>query len=84
MNICIPRLQTARFRQFWDEAAKSRNILEVVPGELIARVIQFFFFFHIYGLKYVGKLLLLKCFNEEAGLDIMEVGRLNSILVESF
>jgi hypothetical protein len=26
------RLNTARFRQFWDEAAKNRNILEVVPG----------------------------------------------------
>ncbi|KAK3150671.1 hypothetical protein QOZ80_3AG0236170 [Eleusine coracana subsp. coracana] len=25
-------LETARFRQFWDEAAKNRNILEVVPG----------------------------------------------------
>lgn len=25
-------VQTARFRQFWDEAAKSRHILEVVPG----------------------------------------------------
>ncbi|KAK4483713.1 hypothetical protein RD792_010915 [Penstemon davidsonii] len=24
--------QTARFRQFWDEAAKSRHILEAVPG----------------------------------------------------
>lgn len=25
-------LETARFRQFWDEAAKNRNLLEVVPG----------------------------------------------------
>ncbi|KVH94021.1 Armadillo-type fold, partial [Cynara cardunculus var. scolymus] len=25
-------LETAKFRQFWDEAAKSRHILEVVPG----------------------------------------------------
>lgn len=25
-------LETARFRQFWDEAAKSRHIVEVVPG----------------------------------------------------
>ncbi|CDP03033.1 unnamed protein product [Coffea canephora] len=25
-------LETARFRQFWDEAAKSRHLLEVVPG----------------------------------------------------
>ncbi|KAI3443508.1 hypothetical protein Pfo_000173 [Paulownia fortunei] len=25
-------LETARFRQFWDEAAKSHHILEVVPG----------------------------------------------------
>ncbi|KZV26825.1 eukaryotic translation initiation factor 3 subunit K [Dorcoceras hygrometricum] len=25
-------LETARFRQFWDEAAKSRHILDVVPG----------------------------------------------------
>ncbi|GER49885.1 eukaryotic translation initiation factor 3subunit K [Striga asiatica] len=25
-------LETARFRQFWDEAAKSRHILEAVPG----------------------------------------------------
>ncbi|KAL0315903.1 UNVERIFIED_CONTAM: Eukaryotic translation initiation factor 3 subunit K [Sesamum radiatum] len=25
-------LETARFRQFWDEAGKSRHILEVVPG----------------------------------------------------
>ncbi|KAK3013606.1 hypothetical protein RJ639_009309 [Escallonia herrerae] len=25
-------LETARFRQFWDEAAKNRHILEVVPG----------------------------------------------------
>ncbi|KAL0338843.1 UNVERIFIED_CONTAM: Eukaryotic translation initiation factor 3 subunit K [Sesamum angustifolium] len=28
----IPERVTARFRQFWDEAAKSRHILEVVPG----------------------------------------------------
>ncbi|KAM7459309.1 hypothetical protein LguiA_036303 [Lonicera macranthoides] len=26
-------LETARFRQFWDEAAKSRQIVEVVPGK---------------------------------------------------
>jgi len=25
-------LETARFRQFWDEAAKNRHVLEVVPG----------------------------------------------------
>lgn len=25
-------LETARFRQFWDEAAKSRHIVEIVPG----------------------------------------------------
>ncbi|XP_039144999.1 eukaryotic translation initiation factor 3 subunit K [Dioscorea cayenensis subsp. rotundata] len=25
-------LETARFRQFWDEAAKHRSILEVIPG----------------------------------------------------
>ncbi|WOK93253.1 eukaryotic translation initiation factor 3 subunit K-like [Canna indica] len=25
-------LETARFRQFWDEAAKNRSVLEVVPG----------------------------------------------------
>ncbi|CAI9097359.1 OLC1v1033761C2 [Oldenlandia corymbosa var. corymbosa] len=25
-------LETARFRQFWDEAARSRHLLEVVPG----------------------------------------------------
>ncbi|KAL6867726.1 hypothetical protein ACP4OV_015750 [Aristida adscensionis] len=25
-------LETARFRQFWDEASKNRHILEVVPG----------------------------------------------------
>ena len=25
-------MQTARFRQFWDEAAKSRHIVEAVPG----------------------------------------------------
>lgn len=25
-------LQTARFRQFWDEAAKSRHIVDAVPG----------------------------------------------------
>lgn len=25
-------LQTARFRQFWDEAAKNRHMVEVVPG----------------------------------------------------
>ncbi|XP_072972659.1 eukaryotic translation initiation factor 3 subunit K [Typha angustifolia] len=25
-------LETARFRQFWEEAAKNRSILEVVPG----------------------------------------------------
>lgn len=25
-------LETARFRQFWDEAAKNRQIVEVVPG----------------------------------------------------
>lgn len=28
----LPYVQTARFRQFWDEAAKSRHIIEVVPG----------------------------------------------------
>jgi translation initiation factor 3 subunit K len=27
----VLHLKTARFRQFWDEAAKNRNILEVVP-----------------------------------------------------
>lgn len=27
-------LQTARFRQFWDEAAKNRQIVEVVPGKM--------------------------------------------------
>lgn len=26
-------LQTGRFRQFWDEAAKSRHMVEAVPGE---------------------------------------------------
>lgn len=26
-------LQTGRFRLFWDEAAKHRNIVEVVPGD---------------------------------------------------
>lgn len=30
LHLC--HVQTARFRQFWDEAAKSRHILEVVPG----------------------------------------------------
>ncbi|MCL7048594.1 hypothetical protein MKW94_026668 [Papaver nudicaule] len=25
-------LETGRFRQFWDEAAKNRSIVEVVPG----------------------------------------------------
>ncbi|KAL2458915.1 Eukaryotic translation initiation factor 3 subunit K [Forsythia ovata] len=25
-------LETARFRQFWDEAAKSRHIVDAVPG----------------------------------------------------
>ncbi|GAB2224995.1 hypothetical protein Droror1_Dr00005777 [Drosera rotundifolia] len=25
-------LETARFRQFWDEAAKNRHLLEVIPG----------------------------------------------------
>lgn len=40
IKICIscyllyPLVQTARFRQFWDEAAKSRNILETIPGIL--------------------------------------------------
>ncbi|KAK6152083.1 hypothetical protein DH2020_014718 [Rehmannia glutinosa] len=28
----IPERVTSRFRQFWDEVAKSRHILEVVPG----------------------------------------------------
>uniref|UniRef100_M8BVJ3 Eukaryotic translation initiation factor 3 subunit K n=1 Tax=Aegilops tauschii TaxID=37682 RepID=M8BVJ3_AEGTA len=28
----IPEHVTGRFRQFWDEASKSRNILDVVPG----------------------------------------------------
>ncbi|KAK6126687.1 hypothetical protein DH2020_039567 [Rehmannia glutinosa] len=37
VNICLTMclylsLQTSRFRQFWDEVAKSRHILEVVPG----------------------------------------------------
>lgn len=26
-------LQTGRFRHFWDEAAKHRNIVEAVPGD---------------------------------------------------
>lgn len=30
LHLC--HVQTARFHQFWDEAAKSRHILEVVPG----------------------------------------------------
>lgn len=30
--LVLHALQTARFQQFWDEAAKSRHILEVVPG----------------------------------------------------
>lgn len=29
----ISLLQTARFRQFWEEAAKNRSTLEVVPGK---------------------------------------------------
>ncbi|KAJ0091107.1 hypothetical protein Patl1_13677 [Pistacia atlantica] len=29
---CLHLLQTGRFRQFWDEAAKSRHIVESVPG----------------------------------------------------
>jgi translation initiation factor 3 subunit K len=33
MNTPYPLcLQTGRFRQFWDEAAKSRHIVEAVPG----------------------------------------------------
>lgn len=33
MNVPYLRcLQTGRFRQFWDEAAKSRHIVEAVPG----------------------------------------------------
>jgi hypothetical protein len=28
-------LKTARFSQFWDEATKNRNILEVVSGKYI-------------------------------------------------
>lgn len=31
-HVVVSHLQTARFRQFWDEAAKSRHIVEVVPG----------------------------------------------------
>ncbi|KAL3623163.1 Eukaryotic translation initiation factor 3 subunit K [Castilleja foliolosa] len=31
LNSFIALLGTARFRQFWDEVAKSRHILEVVP-----------------------------------------------------
>lgn len=34
INIVSLHLQTARFRQFWDEVSKSRNIVEVVPGIL--------------------------------------------------
>jgi hypothetical protein len=26
-------MQTAHFREFWDEANRNRDILEVVPGE---------------------------------------------------
>lgn len=32
-NQLLP-LQTGRFRQFWDEAAKNRHIVEAVPGIL--------------------------------------------------
>lgn len=34
INVVSLHLQTARFRQFWDEVSKSRNIVEVVPGIL--------------------------------------------------
>lgn len=28
-------VQTSRFREFWDEANRNRDILEVVPGKTI-------------------------------------------------
>jgi len=33
-------LQTGRFRQFWDEAAKSRHIVEAVPGDYILLIYE--------------------------------------------
>ena len=32
VSLYLLHFQTGRFRQFWDEAAKSRHIVEAVPG----------------------------------------------------
>lgn len=34
--------QTGRFRQFWDEAAKSRHIVEAVPGNLCIAIYEIY------------------------------------------
>lgn len=55
-------LETARFRQFWDEAAKSRNILEAIPG--FEQAIQAYAI-HVLSLTYqrVPRSILAECVN---------------------
>ncbi|KAL0374624.1 UNVERIFIED_CONTAM: Eukaryotic translation initiation factor 3 subunit K [Sesamum radiatum] len=64
-------LETARFRQFWDEAAKSRHILEVVPG--FEQAIQAYAI-HVLSLTYqkVPRSILAESINIE-GLSLDKV-----------
>ncbi|CAN8327188.1 unnamed protein product [Cochlearia groenlandica] len=62
-------LETGRFQQFWDEAAKNRNILEAVPG--FEQAIQAYAS-HLLSLSYqkVPRSVLAEAFNMEgASLD---------------
>ncbi|KAL3532746.1 hypothetical protein ACH5RR_006267 [Cinchona calisaya] len=61
-------LETARFRQFWDEAAKSRHLLEVVPG--FEQAIQAYAI-HVLSLTYqtVPRSVLAEAINKE-GLSL--------------
>ncbi|KAL5698515.1 Eukaryotic translation initiation factor 3 subunit K [Ranunculus cassubicifolius] len=57
-------LETARFRQFWDEAAKNRSILDVVPG--FEQAIQAYAI-HVLSLTYqkVPRTILAEAINME-------------------
>ncbi|KAK4396801.1 Eukaryotic translation initiation factor 3 subunit K [Sesamum angolense] len=64
-------LETARFRQFWDEAVKSRHILEVIPG--FEQAIQAYAI-HVLSLTYqkVTRSILAESINIE-GLSLDKV-----------
>ncbi|XP_078164361.1 eukaryotic translation initiation factor 3K [Carex rostrata] len=61
-------LETARFRQFWDEAAKNRSVLEAVPG--FEQAIQAYAI-HVLSLTYqkVPRAVLAEAINME-GLSL--------------